>query len=253
MDQLPVTLALVARNEEARLPRCLDSVPWVSEVVAVVNDSSDGTRALLETRGARVEEHPWQGMAAQKNLALGMATQPWVLNLDADEAVGPALAASMKAFVTGSHRLNGATCNRCSFFMGRWIRHGDWYPDRVLRLFRRGGGHFEGSGHHDHVVVDGDVGHLEGDLAHYSFPSLDDTVSKMPVFAAEFARHRSLPAPAPTSIVARAAWRFFRGYVLRAGFLDGFAGLYIAWWQSFFTLYRYSRLREEGRPERPRG
>jgi glycosyltransferase involved in cell wall biosynthesis len=247
-EKLPLSLVLIARNEAANLPRCLASVtPWVAEIVVVINDCTDDTAALAKKYGARVYEHPWQGHRDQKNHALGYASQPWVLCLDADEEVSPALAVSIGEFVRRDDaNFAGAFFPRKVWFLGRWIKHGDWYPDQSLRLIRRGRGKWGGSSEHDKMELDGPAAKLAGDLHHYTCPSLRDHLQKIGYFGDIFLR-RQLERKAQWSAgnaIFRAHWRFFRGYVLRLGFLDGFPGFYIACYMGYATFYRYSLLYE---------
>jgi glycosyltransferase involved in cell wall biosynthesis len=247
-EKLPLSLVLIARNEAANLPRCLDSVaPWAREIVVVVNDCTDDTVAIARRYGARVFENPWQGHRDQKNVALGHATQPWVLCIDADEEVSPALAGSIRDFIIrDDQQLAGAYFARKVWFLGRWIRHGDWYPDYSLRLLRRGRGRWGGSREHDKMELDGPTEKLAGDLHHYTCPSLRDHLQKIGYFGDIFLR-RQLDRGSRWSAlnaIFRAKWRFFRGYFIRLGFLDGFPGLYIACYMSFATFYRYVLLFE---------
>tara|TARA_B100000989_G_C19440180_1_gene426942 strand:- start:135 stop:929 length:795 start_codon:yes stop_codon:yes gene_type:complete len=246
--KLPISLILVASNEAHQLPRCLDSVaPWVSEIIAVINNCTDNTREILESYGAKVYEHAWMGMAPQKGLALAKATQPWVFNIDADEVCSPELTKAIESFILNNdNSFNGAIIPRRSWYLGRWIRHGDWYPDAVLRLFRRDKGEFHGDKDHDKVLIQGSAKRLRADLYHYSFPSLNKQIEKMPPFGDAFlgrqlARGRRWSAP---KAITRSLWRFFRAYILRCGFLDGYPGFYIAWFQAFSTLYRYTKVYE---------
>lgn len=248
MKKLPISLILIACNEEKNLPRCLDSVvPWVSEVVAVINDCSDNTRSILESYGARVYEHPWEGSMLQKNRALAYAEQPWVLSLDADEVVPGVLIHAIRDFINGtSGRYSGACFPRKTWFWGRWITHGDWYPDYVLRLFKRETGRFVGGKDHEHVSVDGAVRKIKGELMHYSFSGINDMVTKLPRFGDAHLKWQLDQGRRWSFLktVVRAFWRFFRCYFIKRGFLDGYAGFYIACHQAFYTLFRYSRLYE---------
>lgn len=252
--KLPLSLVLIARNEAANLPRCLESVAaWVSEIVVVVNDCTDDTVAIAQRYGAIIHEHAWAGHRDQKNIALGYATQRWVLCLDADEEVTPELAVSIREFIQRDDpQFAGATFPRCVFFLGRWIRHGDWYPDWSLRLIRRGKGKWGGSREHDKMMLEGTAAKLTGDLNHYTAPSLRAHLEKTGYFGDIFLQ-RQLDHQAHWSVVNtifRASWRFFRAYVLRAGFLDGFPGLYIAYSTAFSTFYRYSLLFEHQQNQR---
>ena len=246
--RLPLSIIIIAHNAGDTLARTLTPIaPYASEIIAVINDCNDNTKAVLASFNARIVEHPWEGMTAQKNTALSFATQPWVLNLDADEAPSEELVADIiKAISSNNSQIDGYITPRLSYFMGRWIHHGDWYPDCVLRLFKREKGHFFGGKDHEKVKVSGHTKRLKSHLLHYSFPSLNSMVLKMPRFGDVFlekliakkTRFSALQA------ISRASWRFFRAYILRRGFLDGFPGFYIASFQFLSTLYRYARLYE---------
>jgi glycosyltransferase involved in cell wall biosynthesis len=257
--RLPVTLVMIAHDEEARIGRCLASfADLASEIVVLVNDCTDRTVEIAESYGARVLESSWHGYRDQKNLALEHATQPWILALDCDEEVSPELRASVVAFFAeGDHaRYAGARFPRCVWFLGRWIRHGDWYPDLSLRLFPSGV-RWSGSPEHDKIEVAGRVKRLRGDLYHYSAPNLSAHVDKINVFADVFlARQLATGARwSPFRAIFRSSWRFLRAYVFKWGFLDGFPGYLIARASAFATLVRYARLYEHERlheHERPR-
>jgi glycosyltransferase involved in cell wall biosynthesis len=247
-DKLPLSLVLIARNEAANLPRCLDSVaPWCGEIVVVVNDCTDDTVAIARRYGARLYEHAWQGHRDQKNIALGYATQPWILCIDADEEVSPALAASIREFIRRDDpRFAGAYFARQVYFLGRWIRHGDWYPDWSLRLLRRGRGKWGGSPEHDKMELDGPAAKIAGDLNHYTCPGLREHLQKISYFGDIFLK-RQLDRGAHWSAanaISRSLWRFVRAYVFRLGFLDGFRGFYIAYFTSYATFYRHTLLWE---------
>ncbi|MEK0445173.1 MAG: hypothetical protein RLZZ399_494 [Verrucomicrobiota bacterium] len=251
---LPISVSMIARNEAHNLPRSLGSVfGWVAEIVVVVNDCTDDTVAVAKRFGARVMEHAWEGYRDQKVFALAQVTQPWVLVLDADEEVSADMAEAIRNFV--SHppaSVVGAAFRRRVWFLGRWITHGDWYPDWSLRLFQRGKGRWTGSPEHDKIELDGDFRKLRVDLHHYSFPSINAYTLKIPVFADYFLR-RQIAAGKRWSFsraISRAVWRFLRAYFLRLGFLDGFPGFYIAVATAFSTLTRYSQLFEHEAKQR---
>ena len=141
MKKLPISVCMVSGAEAHRIGRALESVAdWASEIIVVLNEEvADGTDALAARFGAKIFREPWRGFIAQKNSAAEKATQPWLLNLDADEVVSPELQREIAATVQGEENpLAACEFPRCTFYCGRWIRHGDWYPDRVLRLWRRG-------------------------------------------------------------------------------------------------------------------
>ncbi len=249
MNKLSISVCIISSAEAGRIGRCLASVAqWTSEIVVVLNpEVQDGTDAIAASFGAKIYRHPWQGFREQKNLALSYATLPWVLALDADEEVSAELRESIARFFDGGQpRFDAANFARKVWFLGRWITHGDWYPDRVLRLFRREKGQWAGSAEHCAVKVQGACTTLAGDLLHFTNPDISSYVNKINYFAdlylqRQLAEKARWSAPAA---VSRAAWRFVRAYFLRLGFLDGYPGFFIAASTAYSTLVRHSRLFE---------
>lgn len=255
---LPLSISIISLNEEANLRRCLGSVRGLAkEIVVVDSGSRDRTRSVAEEFGARVIHQDWLGHRDQKNVALQLCTQPWVLALDCDEEVSDALRASLTSFFDrpDQDRPDAAWMNRRTWFMGRWIMHGDWYPDRKLRLFRRELAKWGGSPEHDKIEMlgSGSSMQLDGDLLHYSFRDTNHFLSKQAGYADVFLQ-RELAKNSGFSwfnVISRPLWRFFRAYVLRRGFLDGFPGLWIAVATTFFTFQRYSRTYEHTAAKAP--
>ena len=253
---LPLSVIIVARNEAHNLPRCLASVRgWTAETIVALNDCTDGSAEAAAAGGAQVHTLPWQGFRDTKNAALALGAQPWALCLDADEEVSAELRASLAAFFAqaGRDRFAGARFPRQVWFIDRWIAHGDWYPDYSLRLVRRGAARWGGDAIvHEKIDCDGPVATLRGALRHHSFPTLASHVAKINSFADLYVQQQRARGRGFSALAAcgRPLWRFFRGYVLRRGFLDGYPGFYIAWANAFGVLVRQSRLYEEehGRP-----
>jgi len=247
---LPISVVVVARNEAANLPRCLDSVlGWVAETLVALNNTTDASAEIARAHGATVHELPWAGYRDTKNAALALAAQPWALCLDADEEVSPALReAIVDFFASGrSTRFVGARFPRKVWFINRWITHGDWYPDLSLRLILREKSHWGGDAFvHEKMVCDGPVATLRGDLHHYSFPTLASHVDKIAPFAALFVKQQHARGRrfSLLAALARPSWRFVRAYIFRRGFLDGYPGVYIAWATAFGAFVRYSSLYE---------
>ena len=256
---LPISVVVIAKNEAKNLPRCLASVQgWVAEIVVALNDTTDDSEAVAKKFGARVHHLPWQGYRDTKNAALALAANKWVLSLDADEEVSLALRESLAVFFSRPDReqFSGARFPRKVWFIDRWITHGDWYPDLSLRLLHRerarwGGDEFV----HEKVECDGSVATLHGDLHHYSFPTLASHVAKINPFADLFVKQQLARGKgfSLAAAIFRPGWRFFRAYVIKRGFLDGFPGFYIAWATAFGAFVRYSRLYEAENHREPRG
>jgi glycosyltransferase involved in cell wall biosynthesis len=255
--QLPLSVAIIAKNEAHNLPRCLASVRgWTAESVVVLNDTTDASESLARGAGAQVHHLPWRGFRDTKNAAVDLTSQPWILSLDADEEVSPALQSAIADFMArpDRDRFAGARFPRKVWFVDRWIKHGDWYPDYSLRLFQRGRARWGGDAFvHEKVECDGPVATLRGDLHHYSFPTLASHVAKINPFADLFVRQQQARGGRFSlgAAVFRPAWRFFRAYVVKGGFLDGYPGFYIAWATAFSAFVRYSRLYETEKKHEP--
>lgn len=258
VQPLPLSVVIVAKNEAPNLPRCLASVQgWTAEIIVALNDTTDASEAIARGAGARVHHLPWRGFRDTKNAALDLARHDWILSLDADEEVSPALRAEIIAFFAGAgcDAFAGARFPRKVWFIDRWITHGDWYPDLSCRLFHRqrarwGGDEFV---HEKIDCAGGRVATLRGDLHHYSFPTLASHVAKMIPFADLFVRQQQARGTrfSVAAAVFRPQWRFFRAYLLRRGFLDGYPGFYIAWATAFGAFVRHSRLYEEENRKEP--
>lgn len=251
-QRLPLSVCLIAGAEAHRIRRTLDSVTgWVAEIIVVINDDvTDGTDQIAAACDAKVFRESWKGYGPQKNSANDKATQPWLLNLDADEVVSPALRDEIIQVITAVRARADSpyvaySFPRCTFYFGRWIRHGDWYPDRIARLWQRGRGQWQGIVH-EKLVVQGRTGHLRSELLHYSMESLDHQVHKMLLYADDFARQCRMQGRRVgiLDLLIRPPWRFFRSFVLKLGFLDGWPGLSIAWTTAFYTFLRYAKARE---------
>lgn len=239
-------------NEETNLRRCLQSVASIaSEIVVVDSGSTDKTCDVAREFGAKVQHQAWLGHRDQKGVALGLCTQPWVLALDCDEELSDQLLQSITAFFNNgdTERFDGASMNRKTWFMGRWITHGDWYPDRKLRLLKRAHAKAGGEPEHDKFELSGPNGttRLAGDLLHYSFRDTSHYLRKQIDFSDAFlARERKAGKTfSLANTLFRSWWRFFRAYIIRLGILDGFPGLWIAGATAFFAFVRYSRTFED--------
>ena len=250
MNRLPISVSMISSAEAGRIGRTLESVAgWTSETVLVLNeDVRDGTEEIARKHGAKVFREAWKGFVAQKNSAQAKASQPWVLGLDADEVVSPELRQEMQGLFAAEDALGpfaAFSFPRLTMFCGRWIRHGDWYPDRGTRLWRRGRAEWAGGHIHEKLQVNGVTGKLRSNLLHYNAMGIDDQLAKISTYSDEFVRD-ALQQRRRTSwfdLAIRPGWRFLRAYFLRLGFLDGWQGYYIAWMTAFQTATRYAKVR----------
>lgn len=249
-EPLPLSISIIAKNEAKSLSRCLESVSDLAvEIVVVHNDCTDSTLEVAKSFGAKCFEYDWHGHVEQKNLALSKCTSEWILCLDADEALSDKLKASIVRFIQSNKlycKYDAAKFNRCSFFMGKWIKHGDWYPDTKLRLIKKGKASWAGINPHDKLSLT-DKGRsfkLKGDLEHYSFSGIRDLSQKSLNYSDIFVSQKKYKTHILNSTrvaVLRAIWRFFRCYFLRFGFLDGSVGFIIAFSIAQETLLKHVR------------
>lgn len=241
-----LSVILITRNESRNVPGCLQSVAFADEWIVVDAASTDDTRELAAQAGARVQRtDDWPGFGVQKGRALAQARGRWVLSIDADERVSPELAQAIRAAVSRDDPgVAGYELERLSSFCGQWMRHGDWYPDRVLRLFRRERGRFTDDLVHERLVVDGTVGRLAGHLMHETMRDLDDALDKMNRYSAGRARDRVQRGKAGGlgRGLAHGLWAFLRAYLLKRGFLDGRLGFVLALYIAEGTYYRYLKM-----------
>ncbi|MDE2584028.1 MAG: glycosyltransferase family 2 protein [Betaproteobacteria bacterium] len=222
----PVSAVLITLNAAGHLEACLSSLSFVDEIVIVDSGSSDATLEIAERHGARVICQEWLGFGPQKQFAVAQARHNWVFCIDADERVTPELAAAITAALVAP-RFQVYRVPRCNRFLGRFLRHGEGYPDWNLRLFHRGHARWSDDRVHEHVQTSGAVGALAGDLLHDSAETLDSYLAKQnryTTLAAEAAVDAGKKATAGRLLLSP-LFRFFKFYVLRRGFLDGVPGL----------------------------
>ena len=241
-----LSVVIITKNEEANIARCLDSVAFADEIIVIDSESTDRTVRIAEQHGARVFSPEWRGFGPAKRAGVDKATEEWVLSIDADEAVGERLAEQIKAIVAaGSGTAAGYFVNRRTNFLGRWIYHCGWYPDSVLRLFRRTQGNFNDAVVHEAVEVDGEVEYLSGELLHYSYPTLESYLAKSNVYTTLGARKAFDRGKRARwwDIVLRPPVSFVTHYVIRRGFLDGMEGLIISFMSAVAVFVKYTKLR----------
>jgi glycosyltransferase involved in cell wall biosynthesis len=251
-----LSVVLITRNEIHNIGACLRSVGFADEVVVVDSGSSDGTVEAARAAGAVVVERPdWPGFGPQKNRALDLATGDWVFSIDADEQVTPTLAAKIQAAIH-SGKYDGYFVNRRSSYCGQYMAHSGWYPDRVLRLFRRGTARFSDDIVHERVIANGAVGRIEADLLHDSMPHLESVIAKMDRYstAGALALMNKGVKGSMGKALGHGWWAFMRTYFVKRGFLDGRLGLALAISNAEGTYYRYMKLwlLQREVPARPR-
>jgi glycosyltransferase involved in cell wall biosynthesis len=242
-----LSVAMIAMNEEANLPRTLETVKWADEIIVVDSGSRDRTLEIAQSFGARTSYHAFGGHGEQKNVALDLCTQDWILLLDADEPLTPELQAEIQALLAGEPKYTAYWIPRLNLIMGRWIRHGGFYPDRKLRLFKRGAARLsEGVGPHSTPQHTGPTGKLKHDMLHYAYPNLTVYLEHMNRYSSEIAlllaaEGRTSPT-LPSFVwncVLNPGATFIYNYFFRLGFLDGREGLLLHLNHSVYIHWKF--------------
>lgn len=242
---MKISAAIITLNEERNIARAIESLRCADEVVVVDSGSVDRTCEIAARLGARVVENPFGGYARQKNYAASEAAHDWILSIDADEALSEALEAEIWQIKKQGPKHDAYTFPRMAQYLGRWILHGGWYPDRKVRLYDRRKAEWVGDYVHESVKVRGTVGHLEGNLLHFTCDSLSEhlrTLDRYTTLAAEqmISQKREVGW---TELLLDPPWTFFRTYFLKRGFLDGKEGLAIAYMAAFYNFVKYAKVR----------
>ncbi len=241
---LPISVTIIARDEADRIGEAIRSVAFADEVLVLDSGSRDDTPAVARALGARVVLTDWPGHVAQKNRAVAEARHDWILSLDADERVGPALARAIDRVRREGPRAAGYRVRRLNHWLGRPIRHGTWYPDRRVRLFDRRRARFVGLDPHDRVAVDGPVADLDAELLHHPYRDLDEHLRTTAAYAETWARAAAAAGRIPRwwDLAFRPPLHFVKAILLRRGFLDGPAGWTIAWLGAAGVLLKWAHL-----------
>ena len=248
-----LTVTVITRNESANIEAALASVSWADEILVVDSESTDDTAAIARRHTPRVETRPWPGYSAQKNYAAAQASHDWILSLDADERVTPALAAEIRSLLATEPPHRGYRVPRISHYLGRWIRGTDWYPDYQLRLYDRRAGEWNGRRVHESVrLAEGAPGQLTHDLQHYPYRDISHhlaTIDRYTTLAAE-----QMAADGKTPSIAAVAlhppFAFLRNYVLRGGLTNGSAGFVVSVLNSYYVFLKLAKARElHSRPD----
>jgi len=245
-----LSACIITYNEADRIEACLRSVAFSDEIIVVDSHSTDATRELASGLGARVIERDWPGYRSQKQFAVECARHDWVLCLDADERLSNELRGEIEALRdSGFEGFSGWSVPRITDYFGRFLRHGNAYPDRLVRLFDRRRGGWTGYEIHENTRVQGRVGRLRGHLQHYSYRSLTDHYERMQRYADLMAQalYSSGRRCGLAQVLINPRWRFVRGYLLRLGFLDGWRGLVFALVEASYVRRKYLQLYMRGK------
>jgi glycosyltransferase involved in cell wall biosynthesis len=243
--RISISAAIITYNEERNIARVIESLRCCDEILVLDSGSNDRTVEVATRLGARVVEASWHGYAAQKNIAASLVQHDWVLSLDADESLSEALEAEIWQIKKNGPQFDGYTMPRLAQYLGRWILHSGWYPDRKVRLFDRRKAKWVGEFVHETVRVEGRVGHLKSNLLHFTCDSLSEHVRSMDRYttlAAQEIASRDENVSFRT-LLLNPTWTFFRTYVLKLGFMDGPEGLAIAYMAAFYNFVKYSKAR----------
>jgi glycosyltransferase involved in cell wall biosynthesis len=236
----PISATLITHNEERNIAGALLSLPWVDEIVVVDDGSSDATVDICRRFTGKIFHRDWTGYADQKNFAVQQARHDWIFSLDADERPSPELCAR-RGFSAQGYRIP-----RVAFFMERWLRHGDWYPDYQMRLFDRRHGRWEGGRVHESFKTSGKTGVLDGEIRHYTYRSLSDYLKRLETYStlAALDYEQRGKTATPLKLLGNPIATFMKAYVLRRGFLDGLPGFVVAVMGSVSVFFKYAKLYE---------
>lgn len=243
---IPVSVAIITKNEEMNITDALESVKEFDDIVIVDSFSSDRTFEICRIYTERVFQHEWQGYAKQKQMAVDLAKNEWVLILDADERVTPELMEEIKISVSGSSFI-GFYIPRKSFFLGKWIRHSGWWPDHVLRLFRKDSGRLDDRHVHEKVMLKGKAGYLGNPLIHIAYRTIGEFIDKADRYStlAAMELKKDKRHVNPISFIFRPVITFFRIFIIRQGFRDGVNGLILSLLYSYYTFLKYVKVWEK--------
>jgi glycosyltransferase involved in cell wall biosynthesis len=249
-EKIPLSVAIITKDEEANLPGCLKSVAFARQIVVVDSGSADGTLEIARDFGCDVFTEPWKGFGPQKQMAIDRCREPWVLVLDADERIPPETEKAIRQVASGGEGgAPGYSFPRKNFFQGRWIRHMGWWPDRITRLFLNGKGRMTEAAVHEAVDVSGQVVSLEAPIEHYTESRLGEILKKIDRYSTLAAEEafREGRRSSVWGAIARAELTFCQDYVLRLGFLDGRQGLVLSVTDAVNKFFKYAKLSELNR------
>ncbi|MFA5072413.1 MAG: glycosyltransferase family 2 protein [Nitrospirota bacterium] len=241
-----LSVALITYNEEANIRRTLESVKWADEIVVLDSGSTDKTIEICREFTDNVFHQEWHGFATQKNSAIDTCTGDWILSLDADEPIEPELAEEIRTLISSSNSHDGYWIPRRTFFLGKEMKHGGWYPDYNLRLFKKGKGRFQERAVHESIYVNGSIGKTKNAILHYAYPDLTSYIASINKYSSlsvdvMSARAISTFRTSCVNIIFRPVLTFFHKYIIRGGFLDGKHGLILNSFHAFYVFVKYAK------------
>jgi glycosyltransferase involved in cell wall biosynthesis len=242
----PISVCIITFNEESRIRDCLESVKWVDEIIVVDSLSTDKTVDICKEYTDRVYQRPWPGNIDQKNYIISLAKNEWVLSLDADERLSIELIEEIKKALSIPSDVIGFFFSRRSFYLGRWICHGDWYPDYQLRLFKKGHGQWQGTNPHGRAHINGKTRYMKHDIYHLNYKNFSHQLRTMDNYSNIFAdvmieRGKGFSL---SQLIFRPLYKFIKVYFFKLGFLDGFQGFTLAISNAFYIFVKYVKLWE---------
>lgn len=244
-QKFPISACIITCNEESRIRDCLESVKWADEIIVVDSFSTDKTVDICREYTERVYQRAWPGNIDQKNYTKGLAKHEWVLCLDADERLSSELVLEIQKTIRNPEDSVGFLFPRCTFYLNRWIYHGDWYPDYQLRLFKKGCGQWQGTNPHGRVIVSGKTRYLRYDIYHFSYKNFSHQLRTIDNYSTIFAdvteRGKGFSL---FQLIFRPLYKFIKIYVIKRGFLDGLPGFIIAISSAFYVFAKYVKLWE---------
>ena len=244
MADLSVTI--ITYNEEDNIGGCLESIKWADEIVVVDANSTDRTVEICRKYTDKVFQHEWTDFGQQKSLALGKASNDWILSLDADERIDRALAEEIRGVLRIDYPKDGYYIPRKNYFLGKWLKHGGWYPDYHVRLFRKSKGEFEQKKVHEGIKVGNETGYLKQPIEHFPYRRLRDYFEKFQLYTSLYAEEKFEEGKRITKWAPflRLPSEFLLGYIFRGGYKDGFHGLLLSVLSSFYVFTKYIKLWE---------
>lgn len=245
---LKISACIITLNEESNLSRCLHSIrSLVDEIVIIDSGSTDKTALIADSFNARFISHSWEGYVKQKNFALSLASHPWILSIDADEELSTELIATVLSLKQKINHPSGYEISRIVEYQGVKIFYGDWFPDRLVRLFQKEMAFFSGGEVHERLEIKGEIQRIDGYLWHYTYQDREDRLNRIHHYANLWAKSAIQRNKKSTifSPYLHAGWRLFRGFILKQGFRNGSLGWEIAWGNATEVFLKYRQLREK--------